>query len=257
MAIHALVNGPLRPAGWFRNRALAGSPPSRAARRHRLGRGSLRRRLLVPDHPARTHTLTHQPAGTCPTSRAISGLTVRCFRNDRPPDGRCPTHVARLVSMAMPVSAAIWPGRMSGRLPHTGHQAWTWMIPAAATADMATRAMDTCLGRLHRRSQPASSHDSVVGVRSAWPRPSPLDRSGRPQTLPDTSAAALRHAVQVPDAADRLPASGARPASAVARGTGRRVGGRCWDAASAAGHEPAGRSGGRGAGRGHRSSAAG
>jgi hypothetical protein len=135
---------------------------------------------------------------------------------------------------------------------HTGHQAWTWVIPAAATADMATRATDTCPGRLHRRPRPASSHDSVVGVRSAWPRPSLLDRRGRPQTLPDTSAAAVRDAVQVPDTADGRP----RPLSARgcgARGTGRRVGRRCWDAASAHGREQAGRSGGHGADRGHRS----
>jgi hypothetical protein len=33
-------------------------------------------------------------------------LTVRWFRNDRPPDGWCPA-VVRLVSAAMPVSAAI------------------------------------------------------------------------------------------------------------------------------------------------------
>jgi hypothetical protein len=38
---------------------------------------------------------------------ASGGLTVRCFRNDRPPDGWCPADVARLVSIAMPVSAAI------------------------------------------------------------------------------------------------------------------------------------------------------
>jgi hypothetical protein len=38
------------------------------------------------------------------------------------------------------------------------------------------------------------------------------------------------------------------------RGTGRWVGGRWWDAASAGGREQAGRSAGRGVGRGHRSS---
>jgi hypothetical protein len=42
-----------------------------------------------------------------------------------------------------------------------------------------------------------------------------------------------------------------------ATGTGRLAGGRWWDAASATGREPAARSGGRGAGRGGRSSPAG
>src|SRR5918995_1345175 len=41
-----------------------------------------------------------------------------------------------------------------------------------------------------------------------------------------------------------------------ARGTGRRGGGRWWDAANASRRGRAGRSGGRGAGRGHRSSPA-
>jgi hypothetical protein len=56
--------------------------------------------------------------------------------------------------------------------------------------------------------------------------------------------------------ADTPAASGAHPGDAVARGTGRRVGGRWWGAASAGGRERAGRSGGRGAGRGRRSSPA-
>jgi hypothetical protein len=37
----------------------------------------------------------------------IGGLTVRCFRNGRRPDGLCPAHVATLVSVTMLVSAAI------------------------------------------------------------------------------------------------------------------------------------------------------
>jgi hypothetical protein len=46
------------------------------------------------------------------------------------------------------------------------------------------------------------------------------------QTLPGTSAVAVRHAVLVPDTCGRTAASGVRRAGAVARGTGRRVGGR-------------------------------
>src|SRR5512132_2811706 len=98
----------------------------------------------------------------------------------------------------------------------------------------------------------------MVGVRPAWPAGG---RAGTaavlPQILPDSSAVAIRHLAQVPDTRRRTAASGARPATAVATGTGRRVGGRWWDAASAGGREQAGRSGGRGAGRGHRSSPAG
>jgi hypothetical protein len=39
--------------------------------------------------------------------RAISGLTVRRFRNERRPDSWCPANVARLASRAMPLSVAI------------------------------------------------------------------------------------------------------------------------------------------------------
>ena len=46
---------------------------------------------------------------------------------------------------------------------------------------------------------------------------------------------------------------GSRFGEAVATGDGRRVGGRWWDVASASGRGQAGRSGGCGAGRGHRS----
>ena len=42
------------------------------------------------------------------TSRTSGGLTVRCFRKDRPPDGRCPAHIARLISVALRVSAVSW-----------------------------------------------------------------------------------------------------------------------------------------------------
>jgi hypothetical protein len=69
---------------------------------------------------------------------ASGGLTVRCFRDNRRPDGWCPADVARLVSIAMPVSAAICgPGRLSGRRPHAGHQrghGWSLRLPTRAGA---------------------------------------------------------------------------------------------------------------------------
>jgi hypothetical protein len=75
-----------------------------------------------------------------------------------------------------------------------------------------------------------------------------------PQSRPDTPGAAIRAAVWF-RTARRTAASGGL--SDAATGTGRRVGGRWWGAASAGGLERAGRSGGRGAGRGRRSSPAG
>jgi hypothetical protein len=58
-----------------------------------------------------------------------------------------------------------------------------------------------------------------------------------PQTLPDTSVVVVRHAVQVPDTADGLPHPVSVQRMGVVTGTGRRVGGRWWDAASADGCE--------------------
>ena len=80
-----------------------------------------------------------------------SGLTVRCYRNDRPPDAWCSAYVTRLVSMAIRLYT---PGRVSGRRPHAGHHAWTcgvleqpprtWQLVQCSR----TRVRDECYRRL-------------------------------------------------------------------------------------------------------------
>ena len=69
--------------------------------------------------------------------RATSGLTVRCFRNDRRPDGQCPVYVAMLVS-----AAASRPDRCAAP-PAASRPLVTSVatgIGLAAPADMTTRA---------------------------------------------------------------------------------------------------------------------
>jgi hypothetical protein len=187
--------------------------------------------------------------------RAIGGLTVRCFRNDRRPDGADVRH-------AWPgrVCGNLWPGRVCGRLPHADDQrghGWflrqpprTWQLVWRA----AGHGSGTAATAGHSRVQTRWHGRCPVGMAT---RPPMREQGGLPQTSPDTSAVTVRRAVQVPDTHGRTTASGVRPAAAVARGTGRRVGGRWWDAASAGGCGRAGRSGGRGAARGQRSSPAG
>ena len=104
----------------------------------------------------------------------------------------------------------------------------------------------------------ASKWVGMVGVRSAWQPGGPFGissghaadtagqvRCGRPACCPGSGHPRTLCRVRC------------HPAGREATETGRRVGGRWWDAASAGGCEQAGRSGGRGAGRGHRSSPAG
>jgi hypothetical protein len=190
----------------------------------------------------------------------IGGLTVRCFRNDRPPDGWCPAHAARLVVDGQAgVCGGLWPDRCpaASRTPATSADTDG---PCGSHADMATVWPDTGPEPLLPQARPPPSAVSMVGVRPAWPPRPPVRKQER--TAADTAGhfrcgRPACHAVQVPDTADGRP----RPVSArrmrSATGTGRRGGGRWWDAASADGREPAGRSGGREAGRGHRSSPAG
>jgi hypothetical protein len=201
--------------------------------------------------PVRWNRLDEAP-NRKPGQETNSGLTVRCFRDDRRPDGWCPARVARPVSAAIsgpagcpaaartpaisadtggPCGSHLGHGNRSGARPDTGPQP---LLPQATAASkrgghglcpvgMATPTAHAGTGvdcRRHRR---------------------------------DSTAVAVRRAVQVPDTRGRTAASGLCPAAAVARGTGRRVGGRCWDAASAGGCGRAGRSAGRGAGRGRRS----
>jgi hypothetical protein len=74
----------------------------------------------------------------------ISGLTVRCFRNYRRPDGRCPAHANRPDTMAMLVSAAVGPlGRVSGYRRAGGHQDGHVVVPAAPRRNVATVRPDT------------------------------------------------------------------------------------------------------------------
>src|SRR5512132_2016842 len=120
------------------------------------------------------------------------------------------------MSMAMPVSAAIRrPGRMSGRLPHTGHHAWTRNVLAAATSDMATRAAqrpDTSPDLL----PPQATGRLKQGEQARCPAAmaTPATRAGAGAVLRGHCRTVLlwpsAHAVQVPDTADALP----RPVSA-------------------------------------------
>jgi hypothetical protein len=157
----------------------------------------------------------------------------------------------------MPVSAAICGPDgcpVTSRTPATSLD--TASI-AAATVDMATGAAPPAAVRYAAlQATAASSSVSVVVVRSAWPLQPPVPEPERCPAI-DTSghsAVAVRHSVQVLDIGGRSTASSVRPAGAVVRGTGHRVGSRCLGAASAGGRERAGRSGGRGVGYGQRPS---
>jgi hypothetical protein len=149
-------------------------------------------------------------------------------------------------------------GRVSGRRPSAGHQHGHVVVPAVATADMAThaaRSRTRARTRCSRRPRPRPSEVSMVGVRSPWsPR--------RPRGLQERTCRGLCRTLALRPSGlpsrFRTPADTCRlrchPAGAVATGTGRRAGGRWWYAASAGGREQAARSAGRGAGRGRRSS---
>jgi hypothetical protein len=143
------------------------------------------------------------------------------------------------------------------RTPATGvDKAWV----RGSHRDMATGAAcaqpDPVRNRCYRRPRPPQV--SMVGVRPSWPPEPPVpeqERScrGHCRTLPLwPSAMPSRFRTPRTDCRVRCP-----PGGCGATGTGRRVGGHWSDAANAGGHEQAGRSGGRGAGRGHRSSPAG
>jgi hypothetical protein len=186
-------------------------------------------------------------------------LTVRCFPNDRRPDSWCPAYTAGL-----------------GRWPRwCPRQSAAGQVPAAfrtlaTSADTewspwgSHRGHATCATRAGRGPWDAAvaGHGRVHigergGVRSAWPAQLPVrHRSGpaadtaghfccgRPGCRPTSGHARTLCRVRCP------------PAGCVLRGTGHRGGGRWWDATNAGEREPAGRSGGRGADREHRSSPA-
>jgi hypothetical protein len=142
-----------------------------------------------------------------------------------------------------------------------GHR-WSLRSPSR-TCSLYDAGRTQCPGRRRRRPLRARAHASEPRkVSMGWCPARDGHLGGRPgtaavlpRTPPDTSAVAVRDVVQVPDTRGRFAASGVRrPVAEVARGTGRRVDGRWWDAANAGRRGRAGRSGGRGADRGRRSS---
>jgi hypothetical protein len=130
---------------------------------------------------------------------------------------------------------------------------------AAATADMAPGAARSDAVRTAATAgHSPSSKRSIIGVRPPWPPQLPVQHRSSP-TAETAEHFHCGHPTCRPGSGHPRTLCRVRchPAAAVARGTGRRVGGRWWGAASAGGRERAGRSGGRAAGRGHRSSPAG
>jgi hypothetical protein len=187
-----------------------------------------------------------------------SGLTVRCLRND-PASGRQASGTRGQAGLGGHA------GVRGGRTSWTGGRP-----PTMARRPPARTRCGPCGSRRghgdgaagHGSGTATSAGHSCVQGRRAWSASGRLGHAYSPcgtsaarlQARPDTSTVAVRPAVQVPD----TPRTDCRircdPAAAVATGTARRVGGRWWDAVNAGGREPAGRSGGRGAGRGRRSS---
>jgi hypothetical protein len=181
----------------------------------------------------------------------------RPLLSGRPPSGRLVSGTRGQAG----VCGDLWPGRVFGRLPHAGtsadtggpcgshrgHGKWCGARPETGPERVLAQAIAASKRGGHGRCP----------VSMATPRPPMREqewtaadiaghfRCGRPPCRPGSGHPR------------RSAASGVCPAAAVARGTGRRGGGRWWDAASAGGCGRAGRSGGRGAGRGRRSSPAG
>jgi hypothetical protein len=195
----------------------------------------------------------------CTRAGTINGLTVRCFRDDRRPDGWCPARVARPVSAAISGPAGVRPpaGCPAGaRTPaisadtggpcgsHRGHGNWSGARPDTGPEPLLPQATAASKRGWHGLCP--------VGVATPTAHAGTgVDCRRNRRTLP-LWPSAVPSRFRTPRG--RTAASGVCPAPAAARGTGRRVGGRWWDAASAGGRERAVRSGDRGAGRGRRSS---
>jgi hypothetical protein len=140
-------------------------------------------------------------------SGTIGGLTVRCFPNDRRPDSWCPAHVARLVSAA---SAA----RTVSGVSRTPTPAWTrggLSVCRPWTWQLVRRGLDAV-----PRDAAAAGHSASMQGAHGW-RPVGMatsaavaeqQRSYRGHRL-DSSAVAVRDAVQVPDTRGHPAASGA------------------------------------------------
>jgi hypothetical protein len=140
----------------------------------------------------------------------INGLTVRCFRNgrssDRSPDGWCPAHLARLVSMAMPVSTtsdAPDSIRSSPACRSTGVDT-AWVRGSHPTWQLVRRAVESVWDKCSCRPRPPQV--SMVGVRPPWPlQPSVLDSSGSPTGVAGHFRCGRLDAALVVDIADRRP----------------------------------------------------
>ena len=108
--------------------------------------------------------------------RAISGLTVRCFRTVRRPDGWCPAPVARLVSVAMLVSgrSQAWTGCPAAhRMPATSVDEYslpqppqTWQLYAARKTNQSGTAATAGPGRLSEHGQRRPAWSPVARART-------------------------------------------------------------------------------------------
>jgi hypothetical protein len=185
--------------------------------------------------------LLPQPRRSCPL---VVVPVDRDRSAGRSADSRCPRPVPHRRSVSEPVA-------------HNGHMQWLHcgVRRGVRPAGRVDRWADTPTVTV-----PAGRTCDAVGVRPPWPprcwgsdsggtcdehsgrfrRCRPWWLSGVPGTC--GQPAAFRHGLR---------------SGVTATGTGRRGGGGWWDAASADGREQSGWSGGCGAGRGHRSSAAG
>jgi hypothetical protein len=152
------------------------------------------------------------------------------------------------------VCGDLWPGRVSDRLPHAGHQRGHGG-PCGSHRGHG----NWCGARPDTGPEPLLPQATAVSKRGGHGR-CPVGMA-TPTAHAGTGVDCRRHRRTPPLWPSAVPsrsghrgrttaASGICPTAAVARGTGRRIGGRWWDAASAGGHERAGRSDGRGAGRG-------
>jgi hypothetical protein len=210
-----------------------------------------------PARSSRSATATPAGPSLCLSLAQSDQRIDRPLLPERPPSGR-PLSGTRGQAG---VCGHLWPGRVSGRLPHAGHQrghGWSLRQPPR-TWQLVWRAAG------HGSGTAATAGHSRVQTRWAW---SVSCQHGDPDRLcgeQEWTAADIAGHFRCgrplcrpgSEHRGRSAASGVSPAASVARGTGRRVGGRWWDAASAGGCERAGRSGDRGIGRGRRSSPAG
>jgi hypothetical protein len=241
---HAALDPHERPVHWPSPRAQCwcsdGSPAKAASR--------------SPARSSRSATATPARPSPCSSlAQSEQRIDRPLLRTVRRPDGWCPAPVARLVSVAMLVSgrSQAWTGCPAAhRTPATSVDEYSLPQPPRTWQLYAARRR-TNPGPLLPQAPAVSV--SMVGVGRHGRRwlvreqggsaadPAGHSRCGRPEWRPGSGHR------------DRTAGSSGRPAGLVARGTARQVGGRWWDAASADGHDQAGRSGGSGAGRGHRS----